>query len=103
MSPTLTCPVDSYIYTLDPDRTPAVWGPPYATDNVGVANVLATETHFYDWLSVGQHRVYYKALDKAGNVESCTFNVHVMLLGEFMKMETKKYYKHTQSCILDSI
>ena len=80
--PVVKCPVESYIYTHDIEHTPAVWGPPTATDNVQVKDLMSTSTQFYDWLEEGRHQITYRAVDKADNSATCQFKVHVIRLGK---------------------
>ncbi|MEZ4965003.1 MAG: HYR domain-containing protein [Saprospiraceae bacterium] len=71
------CPPDITLYTGNGLTAPGLWSTPIAEDNCGEVTVK-TKTPCNTELSPGVHQIIYKAVDAAGNVSYCVFNVTVI-------------------------
>ena len=58
------------------------WFPPTATDNTDGPLNVAGDFNPGDCFVFGATRVTYRAVDSAGNIATCSFDVRITLLGE---------------------
>lgn len=105
-APTILCPADTTLYSLDGSPIYYGWQTPIATDNCGIASTSFSSTpagfNNNDFFPVGTTTVTYETFDFAGNNATCSFDINVEIPIQQTGITGKVYFDENADCILNN-
>lgn len=106
VAPTIFCPADTTLYSLDGSPIYYGWQTPIATDNCGIASTAFSTFpagfNNNDFFPVGTTTVTYETFDFAGNNATCSFDINVEIPIQQTGITGTVYFDENTDCILNN-